>query len=145
MSTAPRLRLAVAAVASIAVAALVAAAIHALMEEFQYRPGHPDPARETVVHVTLDGRYGPPRAIDVEHLWGECATALTEAQLMAVPERPDARHLEVVVQPALTKHQKARVGGCLRDLTVHRIKTSEVSLTERTATTTPTGDPSPPP
>lgn len=134
MTAIPRHRLVVAAVASVAVAALVAAAIHVLMERFQYRPGHPDPARETVVHVTLDGRYGPPRAIDVQHLWGECATALTEAQLTAVPQRPDDRHLEVVVQPALTTHQKARVGGCLRDLTVHRIKTSDVSLTERPAT-----------
>ncbi len=135
MTTTPRLRPVVAVVASVVVAALVAAAIHVLMERFQYRPGDPDPTRETVVQVTLDGRYGPPRAIDVDHLWGECATALTDAQLAAVPQRPDARHLEVVVQPALTKHQKARVGGCLRDLTVHRVKTSNVTLTERPAIT----------
>jgi hypothetical protein len=127
-------RLAVLAAASLALTLLIGLAIDALMDRFEYKIGNPDPTKDTVVELSLDGRYRDPRALDVGALWGTCATALTDRQLETTPQLIEHTHLRITVHPALSKHQRERLGGCLRDLTVHRIKTSHVTFTDRPAT-----------
>lgn len=120
-------------VAALAVAAAVTLAVLGLRDAFQYKVDRLDPDRVSVIHVDVATRPHDVREIDVQALWGLCAAPLTSTQLADVRPPQTGDSFEIVVRPALDSHQRARVEGCLRDMTVERMSTSDVSITETAA------------
>ncbi|WTW94037.1 hypothetical protein OG216_11835 [Streptomycetaceae bacterium NBC_01309] len=119
--------------AVIVVAVAVTAAILGLRESFQYKVDRLDADRESVIHVDVATRPHDVRSIDVQALWGLCAAPLTSTQLTDIQPPQTGNTFEIVVHPALDRHQRSRVEGCLRDMTVERLRTSNVSVTDRPA------------
>lgn len=111
----------------------VPAAVLGLRHAFQYDTDDLDPARESVIRVDVDTKRHAPRDIDVQALWGACAGPLTAEQLDGVAAPVAGHFLEFVVRPALGKDQRSRVAGCLNDLTVERLRTTGVTITDRPA------------
>lgn len=132
-----RRRSTVMVVSVIAVAAAVTVAILGLRNAFQYKVDHLDANRESVIHVDVATRPHDVRSIDVQALWGLCAAPLSSGQLADVQPPQTGNTFEIVVHPALDRHQRSRVEGCLEDMTVERMRTSNVSITDRPVATAP--------
>ncbi len=116
----------------LAIAAAGAIAIDLLADATQTRPDpdRPGSRTEVVFRVRVQGGR-PPRAA-AEGLWGACHGAVERA---VVEDLVDAGRgtFRVVVQPALGRHARDRMTGCLEDLTIDNVKGQVVSMEELTA------------
>lgn len=126
-------RATLAVVSTLAFAAAITLAVLGLRDAFQYKVDRLDPDRVSVIRVEVATRPHDVREIDVQALWGQCAAPLTSTQLADVRAPQAGNAFEIVVRPALDRHQRDRVGGCLRDMTVERLRTSNVSITDTPA------------
>jgi hypothetical protein len=112
-----------------AAAALIA--VDMLGDATQTRPDPHKPGSRTEIVFsvqTISDRLPPMAA--AQGLWGACqGTALRTVLPPGITEVGDGR-FKLVVQPALGRHARDRLGGCLEDVTLDRIKGHVVSMRE---------------
>jgi hypothetical protein len=90
---------------------------------------HDDQATEIVIEVE-GKRYRQSLTTAAMALWGTCsATVAGDLTEDGIVEQGDGRFM-LAVTPSLGHHGKERLLGCLRDLTIERLKSSVVSVTD---------------
>jgi hypothetical protein len=121
------LRLAIGAVAAVA----TVGGIDALADLTQTRPDpHRPRSRSEVVLEVRTRDPGASKRFAAEALWGACqSTARRTVIEPGMQEVGDAR-FRIVVQPALGRHARDRLTGCLQDLTIEEILGTVISMRE---------------
>ena len=112
----------------VAAAAVVGLAVDILSDATQTRPDndHPESRTELVFHVR--SKNGPVRAA-AEGLWGACqGTAQRKVLPPGMTEIGEGKY-RLVLQPALGRHARDRMTGCLEDVTIDNVKGNVVSMT----------------
>lgn len=119
----------------LAIGAVVAVAgvggIDALADLTQTRP---DPHRpNSRSEVILEVRTRDPKAskhFAAEALWGACQSTARRTVIEPGMEAVGENRFRIVVQPALGRHARDRLTGCLQDLTIERILGTVISMRE---------------
>jgi hypothetical protein len=111
----------------VVVVVLGAAAVDGLADLTQGRPEAPEEGTETIVVYDVATRRSD-RAEDeaAKLLWALCST-LTSHRTVAGPDAVVDGWV-VRIQPALPRQSRARVEGCLEDLTLERVLGHVVSI-----------------
>ena len=115
------------AAALLAAAAVLYVGIDVLSDATQTRPDrdHPDSRTELVFHVFSKKGYERAAA---EGLWGACqGTALRKVLPPGMTPAGGGRY-RLVLQPALGRHARDRMTGCLEDVTLDNVKGKVVSM-----------------
>lgn len=101
-----------------------------LGDAFQTRP---DPLRHgeqtEIVFDVERHRYRQDDLTAAHALWATCASTVSNRPVVPL-ERVEPGRFRLVVEPALGEHARERVVGCLRDLTVDRVRGQVVSVTD---------------
>ena len=120
-------RLAIGAV--VAVAAV--SGVDALADLTQTRP---DPHRpNSRSEVVLEVRTRDPRTskrFAAEALWGACQSTARRTVIEPGMQAVSDDRFRIVVQPALGRHARDRLTGCLQDLTIEEILGTVISMRE---------------
>ncbi len=110
------------------VLALVAAmvfGVKAIGDATQTRPDQRHADRTTEVVVRLEGRnYHQSLDTAAHALWGSCAATVAGALVDPGIQRIGDGVYRFAITPSLGRHGEERLLGCLRDLTVDRLKSS---------------------
>lgn len=120
-------RLAIGAV----VAAVTVSGIDALADLTQTRPDPRQP--NTRSEVVLEVRTRDPRAstrFAAEALWGACQSTARRTVIEPGMQAVGDDRFRIVVQPALGRHARDRLTGCLQDLTIEEILGTVISMRE---------------
>jgi hypothetical protein len=113
----------------LALAAIASVSIDMLGDATQTRPdpSRPNSRTEVVFRVQT---LGQPALAAAQGLWGACqGTALRTVLPPGMTALGDNR-FRMVVQPALGRHARDRMTGCLEDMTLDRVKGKVVSMRE---------------
>ena len=109
------------------VAAVAAVAIDLISDATQTRPDASQPRHRTEIVYRVTAR-GQPELAAAQGLWGACqGTALRTVLPPGITAAGDGR-FRLVVQPALGRHARDRLTGCLEDLTIDDVKGRVVSM-----------------
>jgi len=112
----------------LALACAVVFGVKAIGDATQTRPDqrHADRTTEVVVH--LEGRnYHQSLDTAAHALWGSCAATVEGDLVDPGIERISDGTYRFAITPSLGRHGEERLLGCLRDLTVDRLKSTVVS------------------
>lgn len=96
----------------------------------QTRPDAPRPGMQTEIVFDVDlYRYRQDDLTAAHALWATCTSTVSNRPVVPL-ERVGPGRFRLVLQPALGEHARERVVGCLRDLTVDRVRGQVVSVTD---------------
>jgi hypothetical protein len=104
-------------------------AVGALRELTQTRPKEVTAAGTTSIVLDIDQRRQF-RPIDVvaEDLWGSCRSRLPGAMELTAITQLDAEQVEIVFDRALGRTGRARITGCLEDLTLDLVRADVLTI-----------------
>jgi hypothetical protein len=116
---------------AIAIGVLVAGgwfAVDKLADATQTRPDHrPAGSRTEIVFAVETKRYRQSTETAAQALWGTCSTTVSSSLVSGV-EALGGGDFRIVLTPALGKHARERVLGCLDDLTLDRVRSRVESV-----------------
>ncbi len=112
----------------LALALAVVFGVSAIGDATQTRPDRRDADRTTEVVVRLEGRNYLQSLDTAAHaLWGSCSSTIGGDLVDPGIERIGDGVYRFSIRPSLGYHGQQRLLGCLRDLTVDRVRSSVVS------------------
>ena len=119
-------------VATVAIGAVVTfVGVGALADATQTRP---DPRRpNSRSEVIMEVRTRDPRSskkFAAEALWGACQSTARRTVIEPGMQETGPGTFRIVVQPALGRHARDRLTGCLQDLTIEEIQATVLDIRE---------------
>jgi hypothetical protein len=112
------------------VAAVASVSVDMIGDATQTRPDPKRPNSRTELVFRVETVSGLPELTAAQGLWGACqGSALRTVLEPGMTALGDGRY-RLVLQPALGRHARDRMTGCIEDVTLDRVKGKVVSMRE---------------